>query len=147
MSTPGNTARHDRYRVYAALMIVVYPLGMPLALGWWLFRHREELRDPGRKNNFRIRPAADLWGSYTRERYYYEVRSPRPFRVHRESDDTFFLSHDYSRAWEREHLFRWETDLDHSGSFVCQLFPSPPAAVPPPSAPLPPKRWWNASVE
>ena len=65
--------RHDRYRVYAALMIVVYPLGLPLALSWWLFKHREELRDPGRKDNYRIRPAADLWGSYTRERYYYEV--------------------------------------------------------------------------
>lgn len=82
---PGNTVRHDRYRVYAALMIIVYPLGMPLALGWWLFHHQEELRDPGRKSNCRIRPAEDLWGSYKRERYYYEVSSNpcAPIRIDR----------------------------------------------------------------
>ncbi|CBJ31467.1 hypothetical protein Esi_0257_0026 [Ectocarpus siliculosus] len=56
-------------------MTFVYPVGIPFALGWWLFRHRVDLRadEVGRRSNSRITPAADLWGPYRPERYYYEV--------------------------------------------------------------------------
>lgn len=57
--------------MYAIVMIFVYPVGIPFALGWWLFRHREELQ--AGQPTYRVRPAADLWGPYRPARYYYEV--------------------------------------------------------------------------
>lgn len=74
-SIAGNSPIHQRFKIYAALMTFVYPVGIPLALGWWLFRHRVDLRadEVGRRNNSRITPAADLWGPYRPERYYYEA--------------------------------------------------------------------------
>lgn len=72
------TTIHTGFRIYAGLMVVVYPLGIPCVFGWWLYMHRDDLkRGDNRQNNPRLRPAADLWEPYTRERYYYEVGSGR----------------------------------------------------------------------
>lgn len=68
------TAKHVGFQAYAALMVVVYPLGFPVGFGWWLFRHRQELKfEENRVMNPDLRPAADLWEPYRRQRYYYEV--------------------------------------------------------------------------
>lgn len=68
------TPTHTAFRIYAALMVIVYPVGFPCAFAWWLFRHRHELKDDEqRRSNPRIRPAADLWEPYKRDKYYYEV--------------------------------------------------------------------------
>lgn len=69
------TARHVGFQAYAALMVVVYPVGFPCAFGWWLFKHRQALKlEENRAMNPNLRPAADLWEPYKRQRYYYEVR-------------------------------------------------------------------------
>lgn len=74
------TARHVGFQVYAALMVVVYPVGFPCAFGWWLFKHRQELKcEEDRALNPKLRPAADLWEPYRRQRYYYEVRRGETF--------------------------------------------------------------------
>lgn len=68
------TPIHTGFQVYAGLMVVVYPLGIPCVFGWWLYVHRDDLRrGDNRQANPRLTPAADLWEPYTRERYYYEV--------------------------------------------------------------------------
>lgn len=69
-----NVPRHASYRVYAGIMVIVYPIGIPCLFGWWLFDHRKVLRaDPHRHSNPSLRPAADLWEPYKPDRYYYEV--------------------------------------------------------------------------
>ena len=74
------TPLHTGFQVYAGLMVVVYPLGIPCVFGWWLYMHRDELtRGDNRQSNPRLTPAADLWEPYTRERYYYEVGNPPVF--------------------------------------------------------------------
>lgn len=67
------TTRHMGFKVYAALMVVVYPVGIPCVFGWWLFKYRHELRDEDRESKPELQPLADLWEPYKREKYYYEV--------------------------------------------------------------------------
>lgn len=67
-------SRHAGYQAYAAIMVLVYPVGIPCAFGWWLFQHRHELlSEEGRMKNPSLLPAADLWRPYKRGTYYYEV--------------------------------------------------------------------------
>ena len=67
------TPLHMGYKIYAALMVVVYPVGFPCVFGWWLFKYRNELTEEDRRTNPEIRPLADLWEPYKRDKYYYEV--------------------------------------------------------------------------
>lgn len=79
------TTQHTAFRIYAALMVLIYPVGIPCVFGWWLWQHRYELKTaPDRKASLRLKPAADLWEPYKRDKYYYEVRCiasrpPPPF--------------------------------------------------------------------
>lgn len=41
------TPEHRSYQGYAGIMIAVYPVGIPLYLAFWLFRHRHALRGRG----------------------------------------------------------------------------------------------------
>ncbi|CAN0076684.1 unnamed protein product, partial [Ectocarpus sp. 13 AM-2016] len=68
-----DTETHTAYRVYAGLMILVYPVGIPCVFGWWLFKHRHELTQEGRERRAALKPAADLWEPYKPSTYYYEV--------------------------------------------------------------------------
>ncbi|CAM9400274.1 unnamed protein product, partial [Choristocarpus tenellus] len=69
-----NSPKHHHLQVYAAVMMVVYPLGIPLVYGVLLFRNREELLDVTfREENPQLEPLADLWQSYKPDQYYYEV--------------------------------------------------------------------------
>ncbi|CAN0056334.1 unnamed protein product, partial [Scytosiphon promiscuus] len=67
------TSLHTGYQVYAGLMVLVYPVGVPCVFGWWLFKYRRELTEDNRGTNADLRPLADLWEPYKQDKYYYEV--------------------------------------------------------------------------
>ncbi|CAN0038308.1 unnamed protein product, partial [Hapterophycus canaliculatus] len=67
------TARHTGYQVYAGLMVMVYPVGIPCVFGWWLFKYRSELTEDDRQSNPDLKPLVDLWEPYKQDKYYYEV--------------------------------------------------------------------------
>ncbi|CAM9924542.1 unnamed protein product, partial [Ectocarpus sp. 4 AP-2014] len=77
------TPEHKLYRGYAGIMILVYPIGIPLLYAWLLFRHRhriypkQALRDgvsPERRLvDKKIAHTVLLWQAYRPSRYYYEV--------------------------------------------------------------------------
>lgn len=71
-----STSLHEFYRVYAGLMVMVYPVGVPCVFAWWLFKHRHELTKKDRASKAELRPLADLWEPYKRKNYYYEVGVP-----------------------------------------------------------------------
>ncbi|CAM9881399.1 unnamed protein product [Choristocarpus tenellus] len=66
-------SKHRALPVYAAMMIAVYPVGIPLLYAILLFQCRNILSDDSREGNLRVRPIADLWTPYRPERFYYEV--------------------------------------------------------------------------
>lgn len=70
-----DTDAHTAYEAYAALMILVYPIGIPAAFAWWLGSHRHQLVKvkPGAENLESLKPMASLWAAYKPHRYYYEV--------------------------------------------------------------------------
>ncbi|CAN0378829.1 unnamed protein product, partial [Ascophyllum nodosum] len=88
-----NTSKHDAYKIYAAIMICVYPLGIPAAFWYFLLRQRSRLNPPTDKNledqrgldyvvrekmNKRkedptVAPTSFLWAAYYPNRYYFEV--------------------------------------------------------------------------
>lgn len=68
-----STGLHTAYRLYAGVMVMVYPVGIPCVFGWWLFKHHRELKEENRASNAELKPLADLWQPYTRSKYYYEV--------------------------------------------------------------------------
>lgn len=55
-------------QVYAGVMIVVYPVGIPLLYAVLLFQHRRVLADETAAESI-----ASLWEAYRPERFYYEV--------------------------------------------------------------------------
>ena len=67
------TERHSVYTLYASVMVVVYPFGIPVIVGWWLVRNRQYLKRPDRDTIAHLRPLNTIWSTYTPSRYYYEV--------------------------------------------------------------------------
>ena len=65
-------AKHQTLQVYAAVMIAVYPVGIPLLYAVLLYRHRAILSDSG-ANKAKARAIADLWAPYRPSAFYYEV--------------------------------------------------------------------------
>ena len=65
-------AKHRALQVYAAVMIAVYPVGVPLLYAVLLYRHREVLSDAN-SNKSTAQPIADLWEPYRPKYFYYEV--------------------------------------------------------------------------
>jgi len=65
-------ATHKAFEVYAGLMVLVYPVGIPLLYAALLFQHREVLADAGADKTV-AQPIAGLFEAYRPERYYYEV--------------------------------------------------------------------------
>lgn len=76
-----STATHKAMKVYAGLMIIVYPLGVPAAFTWWLFSNRHDLvkvdrtgaSTTGSAGLNHLQPMRDLWEPYKSNRYYFEV--------------------------------------------------------------------------
>jgi hypothetical protein len=69
------TPTHHAYCAYAAIMVIVYPVGIPLAYFLLLWRQREVLQRPAekRKDELSIKKTSFLWEPYKSERYYWEV--------------------------------------------------------------------------
>lgn len=71
-----STSVHTAWKVYAGLMIFVYPVGVPAIFAWWLFSNRRDLVKVGSDDatgSDRLQPMKDLWQPYKPRRYYYEV--------------------------------------------------------------------------
>ena len=70
-----NSRQHGIYRGFAAVMIVVYPIGIPLFLGYWIFVNRHALRERSSSEAAQghLAPFAELWEPYKPERYYWEI--------------------------------------------------------------------------
>lgn len=65
--------QHVGYVVYASVMVLMYPIGIPAAFAWWLARNRRDLTKPGRETVARLQPFSGLWAAYRPSRFYYEV--------------------------------------------------------------------------
>jgi hypothetical protein len=75
------TAKHKAYKVYAAFMVIIYPLGIPALYAWLLWRNKDKLnikhessiRMLSRHRDVSLRPTRFLWKTYTPRMYYWEV--------------------------------------------------------------------------
>lgn len=71
-----DSAKHKAMQTYAAFMIAVYPVGIPLLYAVILYRNRELLRDGDRRvcgASPECESTADLWKPYKPSRFYYEL--------------------------------------------------------------------------
>lgn len=72
-SIPCAGNRYTAYRIYAGVMVVVYPIGIPAFFCWWLVRNRNYLKVSGRHTIAHLQPFNGVWGTYRPSRYYFEV--------------------------------------------------------------------------
>ena len=65
---------HRAYQIYAAIMIFVYPVGIPALFAGLLFRNKQVLQDNTRsKDDLMTKSTMNLWEPYKPSRFYYEV--------------------------------------------------------------------------
>lgn len=74
---------HTAMKVYAGLMIFVYPIGIPAVFAWWLISNRNDLLKvevgptanvlAGANSLDHLQSMRGLWGPYKPHRYYFEV--------------------------------------------------------------------------
>jgi hypothetical protein len=71
------SATHRGYQAYAAVMIFVYPLGIPALYAWLLWRNKEHITAAGtdaeRANDPTLSAIKFLWEPYRKEAYWWEV--------------------------------------------------------------------------
>ncbi|CAM9485036.1 unnamed protein product [Ectocarpus sp. 12 AP-2014] len=68
-----DTPRYGAFRGYAAVMVCVYPIGIPATFAWLLGRNRQDLQKADRDRLANLQPLGDLWEAYKPSRYYYEI--------------------------------------------------------------------------
>ena len=69
-----DSPKHRALQVYAGLMILLYPVGIPGLYAFLLFSNRHILRDTqSRTESSVVRSMSDLWKPYKPQRFYYEV--------------------------------------------------------------------------
>jgi hypothetical protein len=76
-----DTHEHKIYKAYAAIMIIIYPLGIPALYAWLLWSNKHKLsskndasvRMLNRHRDVSLRPTRFLWRTYTPQMYYWEV--------------------------------------------------------------------------
>ena len=71
-----NSPKHKAFQIYAAFMLVVYPLGIPIMFALLLFRNRKALVDTSLRNDTRDllqQSTSNLWKPYKPSAFYYEV--------------------------------------------------------------------------
>ncbi|CAM9655238.1 unnamed protein product, partial [Laminaria digitata] len=88
-----DTDVYRRYRAYAAVMVCVYPIGLPAIYAWWLLRIRKELAKPSSLTETtssltettelantsvltvtnHLERLSGIWASYRPSRYYYDL--------------------------------------------------------------------------
>lgn len=64
---------HKYFMMYAGLMAVVYPIGIPAFFSWWLRRNRKYLKTSDRDTAVHLQPYSGVWSAYTPSRYYFEL--------------------------------------------------------------------------
>ncbi|CAN0115112.1 unnamed protein product, partial [Ascophyllum nodosum] len=72
------TTTHVAYMTYAGIMVLVYPVGIPVVFAWMLFINRDGIKSvEDTANGSRVPPESeaikDLWAPYKPSRYYFEV--------------------------------------------------------------------------
>jgi hypothetical protein len=80
-SVQCDTPEHNRYKAYAAFMVIIYPLGIPALYGYLLWSNKHKLsskidasvRMLNRHRDVSLRPTRFLWKPYTPRMYYWEV--------------------------------------------------------------------------
>lgn len=67
--------KHKNLKIYAWIMIALYPVGIPVFYAALLFRNRSLLNKPSRlpSDSSLLKSTSDLWKPYKPSRYYYEV--------------------------------------------------------------------------
>ncbi|CAN0412863.1 unnamed protein product, partial [Hapterophycus canaliculatus] len=65
-------AKHEAIEIYAGIMVLVYPLGIPLLYAVMLYQRRDVLSDAG-GDQTTAQPISSLWEPYRPERFYYEL--------------------------------------------------------------------------
>ncbi|CAB1102169.1 unnamed protein product [Ectocarpus sp. CCAP 1310/34] len=68
-----DTPRYGAFRGYAAVMVCVYPIGIPATFAWLLGSNRQDLQKADRDRLANLQPLGDLWEAYKPSRYYYEI--------------------------------------------------------------------------
>lgn len=72
-SVSCDTEAYGRYRAYAVLMVLVYPIGVPAISAWWLLRNRKDLANPSRPTVANLEPMSQIWDCYRPSRYCFEL--------------------------------------------------------------------------
>lgn len=69
-----DSTKHRVLQIYAGLMIMLYPVGIPALYACILFRNSDILRDKSRREeSFVVRSVSNLWKPYKPRRFYYEI--------------------------------------------------------------------------
>ncbi|CAN0225585.1 unnamed protein product, partial [Scytosiphon promiscuus] len=71
-----DSSRHQAFQVFAGIMILVYPVGIPLFYGYLLYKNRVALKseDKGKRDTSPgVQRISELWAPYKPERFYYEL--------------------------------------------------------------------------
>ncbi|CAN0246469.1 unnamed protein product [Ascophyllum nodosum] len=71
-----NSPKHKGFQIYAAFMIAVYPLGIPLLFALLLYRNRKALTNTTLRNDsedWAQQSISNLWKPYQPSVFYYEV--------------------------------------------------------------------------
>lgn len=69
-----DSTKHRRFQAYAGVMVLVYPVGIPVLYSLLLYRVQDVLSTAGDGGKWRARATTGLRAPYRRECYYYEVR-------------------------------------------------------------------------
>ncbi|CAN0135269.1 unnamed protein product, partial [Laminaria digitata] len=67
------TPRHSWFKVYALVMVGIYPLGIAAVFAFVLAWYRHDLVKPDRESVVHLKPFHDVWAAYKPSRYFYEV--------------------------------------------------------------------------
>lgn len=70
------TSKHRSFEVYAAVMALVYPLGVPITFLWWLLQNRKLLsKRPAKAEALDddVEVFRDLWEPYRPRCFFYEI--------------------------------------------------------------------------
>jgi hypothetical protein len=75
-----DTSKHKLYKAYAAIMVIIYPLGIPALYSYLLWSNKHKLSSENdasvlrhRHEDVSLRPTRFLWKPYTSRMYYWEV--------------------------------------------------------------------------
>ncbi|CAN0239800.1 unnamed protein product, partial [Hapterophycus canaliculatus] len=70
-----DSPKHEAFKAYAGIMIVMYTIGVPAFYAGLLYTHRETLGidGPRRKEDARVIPTSELWKPYKPSRFYFEL--------------------------------------------------------------------------